>query len=332
MALKFDRDTLVAFATPAPSSSEPRLRDVLSAGLAGVAPQDPIVLHDFALQGARLDAVANGYTGRAGQHRVLRHVERPRADIHHVFLNYAKRLPSEWQRWLWWAHWCYENALPRDLPLLLDAIEALVAVEAQLQVDGGHVNRDHIVHQLADAEVAVKLHDAATPGYDDSDWSCLRDCARLSDMDRMSVTRAGLCLAGMFHDVGYLRYVGASARQALATGFGIAAPMPTIEPWAVMESFAGGYLDRILSVRGRSDGLVVDVFRFGWDHGWHGPLSALVLTGSARRVQRALGRSVVRSGELRPAPARRPLRAGRPHPRPSQRLGHRRRRRSHLVT
>ncbi|MBL8622464.1 MAG: hypothetical protein JNK64_14220 [Myxococcales bacterium] len=305
MAVQFDRDTLVAFASPSPTvgAIPLRLRTLLEEGLAGVSPQDPIVRHRIAVQRARLDAVEARFVGRVGQHRVLRYTGRPRSDIHRVLANYGKRLPLEWQRWLWWTHWCYEQAIPVDLPLLLDSIEALIAVEAQLQVDGNHPNRDHIVHQLADAEVAVNLHHIATPGYDDGDWDYLRASVGLLPSDRQPVTRAGLCLAGMFHDLGYLRYVGASARQALATNFGIAAPVPSFELWSVMESFAGSYLDRILSHGGHSDGLVADVFRFGWDNAWHGPLSALVLMGAARRVELEGRASPRMSGALQVAAA-----------------------------
>jgi hypothetical protein len=220
--------------------------------------------------------------------RRLRYVEPPRLELSRVFEKYGKRLPVVWQRWLWWTHRCYEHALPRDVPALLEAFEALIAVEAQLQVDGKYPNRDHVVHQLADAEVAVKLHALAHPGFDDADWKELaRAVPGVAAVDRDAVTRCGLALAGMFHDIGYLRYVGASARHALATAFGLAAPGPTFDLWEVMGDLGGTYLDRILwrSGAASSDGLVADVFAFAWDNGWHGTLSARVLASTARRLR-----------------------------------------------
>ena len=228
----------------------------------------------------------------------LRYRAAPPAGLGRVFAQYGKRLPTAWQRWLWWAHRCYEHAIPRTVPALIEAFEALIAIEAQLQVDGNHANRDHVVHQLADAELAVKLHTAAAPGFDDHDWDAL--CAAvpsaraLDPSTRAEVTRCGLALAGLFHDVGYLRYVGDGARHALSTGFGLAAPGPSFDLWEVMRELAGTYLDHILSPgAGGSDGLVAELFAFAWENGWHGALSARLLISVGRKL-RGEGRATPR--------------------------------------
>jgi hypothetical protein len=326
MTLRFDRNSLVAFARPAVPSATPRsasassapfaaaaalrLRDLMSP-LYTLAPQHPRLPHDQAVERAHVDRLHRrlrdkpppmseatrlaAYEARMidERERRLRYLELHRLDLKSVFEKYGERLPTAWQRWLWWAHRCYEHALPRDLPALLEAIEALIAVEAQLQVDGRHPNRDHVVHQLADAEVAAKLHAVATPGFDDRDWNLLSEAVpRAAALDRGKVTRCGLALAGMFHDIGYLRYVGAFARHALSASFGLVAPGPTFDLWEVIANLGGTYLDRILWRRdtSASDGLVADVFAFAWDNGWHGALSAMVLASTARRL-RIEGRS-----------------------------------------
>lgn len=317
--LTFDRDTLFEFARPrvGPAAADPgssvtlyeragalRLADVLQP-LTRVPSKPPRVLHDAAVERARLDRLrrrlksdpprAGSATEAAYQRRMelerqraLRYVGQPRLDMNRVFEKYGKRLPMSWQRWLWWTHRCYEHALPRDVPALLEGIEALIAVEAQLHVDSSYPNRDHVLHQLADAEVAAKLHAVAAPGFDDRDWSTLVDAIALPhDVDRALITRCGLAIAGMFHDIGYLRYVGASARSALASTFGLVTPAPSVSPWDVMATFQGTYLDRILwEPRDTStDGLVADVFAFGWEVGWHGPLSAMVIASTARHLR-----------------------------------------------
>lgn len=320
MTLSFDRDSLVAFAAPsgrsAPSSASAsvfdraaalRLHDVL-APLRTISPQAPRVLHDRAMERFRLDRLRRRFERESPTvgsvphdeykrgvalecERRLRYASQARYSMNRVFEKYGERLPLTWQRWLWWSHRCYEYVLPRDLPALLEGIEALIAVEAQLHVDSQYPNRDHVLHQLADAELAVKLHVVAQPGFDDLDWEMLVKtvpAAERFDRDaREAVTRCGLALAGMFHDIGYLRYVGASARDSLASTFGMLAPRPSIDPWEVMATFAGTYLDRILwqDHDDGTDGLVTDVFMHAWEAGWHGPLSAMVLSSTARRLR-----------------------------------------------
>jgi len=319
MTLTFDRDSLVAFARPLPRSASSRsppaassfanaaaLRlDAVLGPLATVPTQAPRVLHDQAVERARLDQLQHrlrsappkaqapqriAYDQRVEleRERHLRYVGQPRLDMNRVFEKYGKRLPITWQRWLWWSHRCYEHALPREIPALLEGIEALIAVEAQLHVDSQYPNRDHVLHQLADAELAVKLHLVATPGFDDRDWETLVAVVpAAANLDRGAVTRCGLALAGMFHDIGYLRYVGASARHTLASTFGLVAPSPSIDLWEVMATFAGTYLDRILWRPGdnSTDGLVADVFAFALEAGWHGPLSAMVMASTARHLR-----------------------------------------------
>ena len=318
MTLAFDLASLVVFARPLPehdSTSLPsspslfdRARalrlDTVLAPLGDVPVHVPRVLHDQAVERVLLDRLQRRLKSERPEERSrriqydermelererhLRYADMPRLDMNRVFEKYGERLPMTWQRWLWWSHRCYEHALPRHVPALLEGIEALIAVEAQLHVDSQYPNRDHVLHQLADAELAVKLHLVATPGFDNRDWETLKEAVpAAAPLDQGTVTRCGLALAGMFHDIGYLRYVGASARTALASTFGLVVPGPSIDPWEVMATFAGTYLDRILwHPRDKStDGLVADVFAFAWEAGWHGPLSAMVLASTARRLR-----------------------------------------------
>jgi hypothetical protein len=207
-------------------------------------------------------------------------------DLNDVFKNYEKRLPQEWIRWMSWAHWAYVDALPHQIPDLRDAIEALIAVESQLHVSSKHPNRDHVVHPLADAELAVALYDLARarrPRFDSHDWSVLRESVPgLTDTraTRARVVRCGLALAGLFHDVGYLRYIGEAERIQLGR-LGIVAPPSAFDLWSTPPIFADSYLDRVLG----GDARFGDLFDWGLNTGKHGPFAAFMLASTALRLR-----------------------------------------------
>lgn len=278
------RRTLLHFATPSAAALGPnQLREVLSP------------LHDVPLQTSAVAFVAHLGRARtiqthsaakaAGATR-LAQVPPTSLDMNDVFKNYEKRLPQEWIRWMSWAHWAYVEALPHQIPDLRDAIEALIAVESQLHVSSAHPNRDHVVHPLADAELAVALYDLARtrrPRFDDRDWVVLRECVPGLANDvttRARVVRCGLALAGLFHDVGYLRYIGEAERIQLGR-LGIVAPPSAFDLWSTPAIFADSYLDRVLG----GDARFGDLFDWGLNTGKHGPFAAFMLASTALRLR-----------------------------------------------
>lgn len=284
MMLELDKRALVEFAAPRGSGDSP-LKAVFHALVRDARP--PPLGIAFLTEMERHNMAALASTLIADD---ALHASQSRAAIEDVLAGYRKRLPLHWREWLLWSHWVYSYSLPPSLAPLLEAIEALITVEGQLQYDALHPNRDHIVHQIGDALTAITLHERASglrPGYDDADWRQLSGCVRgLDDRERQGVTRAGLALAGMFHDVGYLRYVGASTRQVLAARFSVMAPPPVLDLWDAARVFDGTYLAAILG----GTKMAVEVFAHAWALQWHGPLAAFVLASVAQQL-RAEGRS-----------------------------------------
>jgi hypothetical protein len=266
------------------------------------------------------DSYVRQLCGEVPDHELIWLAAHPH-NLTQVFDNYSRLLPRRWVELLTWGHWVAMYLIPPDLPALRHAFEALLEIEPQLHVDAYHPNRDHVVHQIADACLAAKLYQRAnrlTRDFDDLDWACLQpvvpESAHWSRPQREQVTCAGLALAGLTHDVGYIRYVGAVARERLATVFGVAAPPPSIAPWDLMRVFGGTLLERMLArptaaredqlkehrkqhpekarnITDGIDGIVVDLYQTAWRRDDHGPLSAFVLASVARGL-RLEGRTI----------------------------------------
>ncbi len=224
--------------------------------------------------------------------RELKQMQAASIDLGEVLTNFEQRLPRKWVDLMCWGHWVATSLLPLDMPGLRNAFEALIEHEPQLHLEPYYPNRDHLVHQIADSCLAVDLHRRAARSrrdYDQPDWELLQKCVPgLEDKHRDEVVEAGLALAGLTHDIGYLRYVGATARERLAAIFGVTAPAVSMEPRDLARLFAGSLLDRMLApdpldpTKTVGDGNLVDIYQAAWKKGDHGPFSATVLASVGR--------------------------------------------------
>ncbi len=228
--------------------------------------------------------------------RELTQVARATPQLGKVLDNFDQRLPQRWVELMRWAHWVAMSLIPPEMPALRHAFEALIEHEPQLHVAPYYPNRDHLVHQIADAGLALDLHRRGRerrPRYDDVDWRLLCEVVPgLTEANRVEVTEAGLALAGLTHDIGYLRYIGAAARERLSNIFGVSVPAPGVEPNDLLRIFSGTLVENMLTrPRQAVDGLVVDLYQAAWKRGLHGPLAAMVIASVARGL-RLEGRSV----------------------------------------
>lgn len=234
-----------------------------------------------------------------------------RSTLETALEQYSRRLPRMWVELVSSTWDVYERRF-RDLPFLLDAMRSLILVEGQLQVSAEKANRDHILHQLADgfmgARLAHLLEDDGAPGEAGraADFEvvglerCLRRLGLGSGIDctALELWEAGLCVAGLFHDVGYVRYVAESGLQAMRDVF--QHPVSGVSPRDaeglaslfmdshIVEMLAAAYEDddvELDAARARALALVLDLYDHGWQQKNHGPLSATILLEAAQRLR-----------------------------------------------